>query len=75
MREMIQRLQRQESEPTAADRVCRGTLLSRQQYLHETNVEGYRDAREIETQGWTGDDAYPVSYPDRGRNDAHRRRR
>jgi hypothetical protein len=50
-------------------------LLSRQQYLHETNVEGYQDAREIETAGWTGDVAYPVRYPRRGRKDAHRRRR
>ena len=75
MREMIQRLERQEAEPVVADRLCRGTLLSRQQYLHETNVEGYRDAREIETEGWSGDGAYPVRYPDRGRKDAHRRSR
>ncbi|MGZ6126086.1 MAG: nucleotidyltransferase [Myxococcales bacterium] len=75
MREMIRRLERQEAEPAGADRLCRGTLLSRQQYLHETNVEGYRDAREIETRGWTGDGAYPVRYPRRGRKDAHRRSR
>jgi hypothetical protein len=79
MREMLGRLQRREEEPASAERVCRGTLLSRQQYLHETNVEGYRDAREMETQGWTGDQAHPVKYPDRpqerGNDDAHRRSR
>jgi len=35
----------------------------RQQYLPETNVEGYRDAREDEVQGWTGDQSYPVTLP------------
>ncbi len=75
MNELLGRLQRREAEPAARDRVCRGTLLSRQQYLHETNVEGYRDARELETQGWTGDHAYPVKYPDGsgGEDDANRR--
>jgi len=75
MRELIRRLEQRESEPAGADRICRGTLLSRQQYLHETNVEGYRDARETETEGWTGDRTYPVEYPDRGTHDAHRRSR
>jgi hypothetical protein len=75
MRELIRRLEKREVEPALQERVCRGTLLSRQQYLHETNVQGYRDARETETPGWTGDRAYPVRYPDRGRDDAHRRGR
>ena len=41
------------------------------------NREGYRDARELETPDWTGDDAYPVKYPDGsgGEDDAHRRGR
>jgi hypothetical protein len=72
MRELIRRLELRESQPAGKERVCRGTLLSRQQYLHETNVEGYRDARETETDGWTGDRTYPVEYPDRGTEDAHR---
>jgi hypothetical protein len=75
MRELIRRLERKESEPPAPDHVCRGTLLSRQQYLPSTNVEGYRDARELEVEGWTGDQAHPVKYPDRGKEDAHRRSR
>ena len=75
MRELIRRLESRGSEPKPQDRVCRGTLLSRQQYLHETNVLGYRDARERETPGWTGDRAHPVRYPEAGRDDAHRRSR
>jgi len=75
MRELIRRLELREDEPAGSERICRGTLLSRQQYLHETNIEGYRDARETESEGWTGDQAYPVKYPERGREDAHRRSR
>src|SRR5438477_11884759 len=63
MRELIGRLEKAEGEAAIAEQICRGTLLSRQQYLHETNVEGYRDAREIESRDWTGDQAYPVIYP------------
>jgi hypothetical protein len=75
MRELLGRMQRQEDEEQdGAERVCRGTLLSRQQYLHETNVEGYLDARELEAKDWTGDQAYPVKYPggSGGQDDAHR---
>ena len=63
MQDLASRLARLESVPAPTERVCRGTLLSRQQYLHETNVEGYRDARETETPEWAGDSAYPVKYP------------
>jgi len=72
MKELLSRLQRREEDPDSAPAVCRGTLLSRQQYLHETNVLGYRDARELEVQGWTGDRAYPVKYPPAGNDDAYR---
>jgi Nucleotidyl transferase of unknown function (DUF2204) len=75
MRGLMKRLEQREEEPASGDRVCRGTLLSRQQYLPATNVEGYRDARETEVQGWTGDRTYPVIPPDRGKDDAHRRSR
>ena len=71
MRELLGRMQAQEEQSNAAERVCRGTLLSRQQYLHETNVMGYRDARETKTEGWAGDDTYPVRYPKES-NDADR---
>jgi len=63
MRELLQRMESLEAEGTPGERVCRGTLLSRQQYLYETNVLGYRDSRELETAGWKGDQTYPVKYP------------
>jgi len=69
MRELLGRMQRQEDDTDEKERICRGTLLSRQQYLHETNVLGYRDSRETETLGWTGDRNFPVNYP-KERNDA-----
>jgi len=75
MRDLVGRLERREAAPAAKERICRGTLLSRQQYLPETNVEGYRDAREDEAQGWAGDQSYPVTPPARGKDDAHRRSR
>jgi hypothetical protein len=75
MRGLIRRLELREEQPAGSERICRGTLLSRQQYLHETNVEGYRDARETESLGWTGDQTYPVKYPEQGKEDAHRRGR
>jgi putative nucleotidyltransferase-like protein len=71
MHELIGRLREKEQQRAAPDRICRGTLLSRQQYLHETNVQGYADARELEVTGWTGDRAYPVKYPGE-EGDAHR---
>ena len=73
MRELMGRLQEREEVSASAKRICRGTLLSRQQYLHETNVQGFLDAREFEVNGWTGDQAYPVKPPARqGEGDAHR---
>src|SRR5205823_6485714 len=77
MDELLDRLRRREDEAAGADQICRGTLLSRQQYLHETNVEGYLDAREFESKDWTGDQAYPVRYPARseGQDDAQGARR
>jgi hypothetical protein len=44
--------------------MCRGTLLSRQQYMNEVEEHGYLDAREHEVAGWTGDSAYPVKRRD-----------
>jgi hypothetical protein len=60
MHEMMTRLAREENEPAGFARICRGTLLSRQQYLSEVNDLGYRDARELEVDGWEGDAVYPV---------------
>jgi hypothetical protein len=60
MRELTARLARAEDQPAALDRVCRGTLLSRQQYLEDVNERGYKDARELEVEGWSGDSRWPV---------------
>ena len=60
MKELIGRLDKQEDERTLCERVCRGSLLSRQQYLHEMEQEGYADARIREVKGWSGDQAFPV---------------
>jgi hypothetical protein len=43
--ELLERLRLEQRAPTAATRLCRGTLLSRQQYLHDIQTEAYRDAR------------------------------
>lgn len=70
------RLALEEERPPAKDKLCRGTLLSRQQYLHELREHGYRDARELEVTGWQGDSTYPVrprAVPEqKGLSDAHR---
>jgi hypothetical protein len=46
MRDLLQRLQNEGIEAPAGDeRVCRGTLLSRSQYLDDLEHWGYKDAR------------------------------
>ncbi|HWE25156.1 MAG TPA: nucleotidyltransferase [Myxococcales bacterium] len=60
MHELLGRLRREEDEPAPAEWICRGTLLSRQQYLIEVNELGYRDSRELEVVGWKGDMRWPV---------------
>jgi len=60
MRELMGRLGEKEERPPSRERICRGTLLSRQQYLSEVNDHGYRDARELEVDGWDGDSVWPV---------------
>lgn len=72
MDELLARLQQEQRQaPRPADaRVCRGTLLSREQYLHDVDARGYRDARlaplgnmaEDELQVWT--DAIPSRAQD-----------
>jgi hypothetical protein len=60
MEELTAGLAGQEDQPPPRERICRGTLLSRQQYLTEVNEHGYRDARELEVKGWAGDTRWPV---------------
>jgi hypothetical protein len=44
MNDLIKRL-RNEAPTAVSDRLCRGTLLSRKQYLMDIQKQGYRDAR------------------------------
>jgi Nucleotidyl transferase of unknown function (DUF2204) len=60
MQKLIRQLAEQEDGQAGNDRICRGSLLSRQQYLYELENEGYEDAREREVKDWNGDTAYPV---------------
>jgi len=45
MQQLLQRRLTAESEPVSEDRVCRGTLVSRAQYLLDIGRYGYEDAR------------------------------
>ena len=46
MERLVERLRQETAQSPAADaRVCAGTLLSREQYLHDVEQLGYRDGR------------------------------
>ena len=45
MRELLDRLWREIHAPASTSDLCRGTLVSREQYLHDVHREGYVDAR------------------------------
>jgi len=45
MAELLERLRAEAAAPSPSDRLCQGTLLSRQQYLMDIGPWGYRDAR------------------------------
>src|SRR5882762_1034903 len=47
MQDLIGRLESSCSAPASRPRVCRGTVLSRQQYLVDVEDWGYRDARSL----------------------------
>jgi hypothetical protein len=47
MQELLGRLQQEVQAPPPDERLCRGTLLSRLQYLKDIEEWGYRDARVI----------------------------
>jgi hypothetical protein len=46
MDQLLSRLASETAAPAPTDRVCRGTLLSRAQYLIDLEAWGYEDARE-----------------------------
>jgi hypothetical protein len=45
MRDLLSRLEQETGAPPPPGRVCRGTFLSREQYLADIECWGYRDAR------------------------------
>lgn len=45
MRSLLDRVAQELEAPPEDERICRGTLLSRQQYLVDVDQRGYRDAR------------------------------
>jgi hypothetical protein len=45
LRDLLGRLEAEVEAPPSAERVCQGTLLSREQYLADVREGGYRDAR------------------------------
>jgi hypothetical protein len=56
MHELSRRLEMSMSASPPVERVCRGTLLSRQQYLIDTHDWGYRDARALPDNAMTDSD-------------------
>ncbi len=45
LQEMLARLLQEQKAPPGGEKMCQGTLLSREQYLVDVNEWGYRDAR------------------------------
>jgi hypothetical protein len=57
MNDLVGRLQTDLSSPPSTDRVCRGTLMSRAQYLIDIGRYGYEDARLVPRGNMTPEDA------------------
>jgi hypothetical protein len=57
MTELQNRLQQELNNPPSEDRVCRGTLTSRAQYLLDIGRYGYEDARLIPRGNMSPEDA------------------
>jgi len=45
VRRLVDRLRHDLDAPAPQDKVCEGTLLSRQQYLSDVEEQGYQDGR------------------------------
>jgi len=56
MHALLRRLEDTLSAPTPTERICRGTVLSRQQYLFDLERLGYRDARSEPDNPMTADE-------------------
>lgn len=48
MNELLDRMRRETDEGDAQEKICYGTIISRQQYLKDINEWDYRDARVVE---------------------------
>ena len=64
MHELTARLTEAEDADPSKERTCRGTLLSRTQYVYELR-EGYLDCRARESTDWHGGVFTPVPHPRR----------
>ena len=47
MNDLRRRLDDELTQPPTREKLCRGTLLSREQYLVDTRERGYADARQL----------------------------
>jgi len=56
LQELMRRLESSLSAPAPRERICRGPLLSRQQYLFDIEQRGYVDARSLPENSMTDDD-------------------
>jgi hypothetical protein len=56
LRGLTLRLQDEERRPAPAERICQGTLLSREQYLMDVQVWGFLDARHTELSTMSDED-------------------
>jgi hypothetical protein len=66
-RHLLAHARRSSVEPCSGPKVCRGTFLSRTQYLPDLGLWGYRDARALEVPGFAESEASsplppPVSF-------------
>jgi len=54
--ELLRTLERERAQAPMPERLCRGTLLSREQYLHDIQVEQFQDARATQASSMNPDD-------------------
>ena len=68
MDELLARLQRESDAAPANAKLCRGTLVSREQYLHDLQHDGYTDARLPPTGTMSEQDIaiWTAAIPERG---------
>jgi len=67
--ELMSLLQRERQGPAPQERVCQGTLLSRQQYLHDVQAAHYRDVRATAASSMSARDI--AAWTAAGERDSH----